>query len=88
MSRELRNTEVGKARLQAAAARVADALAGRAAKSVRSAEGVAVSAGAQTDLATEAQAASTPPSSVAEPASSSSASGQQRSGQLFPYPIK
>ena len=66
---KLKKTEVEKS--------VADAHAGRAAKRVRLAEGggdqVAGSAGVRTDLATAAQAASTPPTSSVEPASPSSA---------------
>ena len=58
---ELKKAEVGKARIQAAAARVADALVRRAAKRVRSAETagdqVIDGAGVQTHLAADAQAA-------------------------------
>ena len=80
--RELKKTG-GKARLQAAAVRVADALAGRAAKRVRFAEGagdqVVDSAGVQTDPAAEAQ----DPVWSSSAAAGAEASGKQRGGQLF-----
>ena len=85
---QLKKTEVCKARLQAAAVRVADAPARRAARRIRFAgDQVVGSAGVQEDLATEAQAASIAPTRGPALHAALEASGKQRGGQLFSHRV-